>query len=95
MSGPSAPRGPVQVFFGVLLIIVGLLMVVFCGGCALLFGAMFIADTGGGPGNVAQALLLPLILGGIPALAGAVLVWVGWRLVRPPKRPTSVAKTFE
>jgi hypothetical protein len=38
---------------------------------------------------------LTLVIGGLPAAGGAVLVWAGWRTLHPIKTPRTVAKTFE
>jgi hypothetical protein len=96
---PPSPR-PEAAFFAWMLIVIGALLVVLCGGCtlALWVGGIFMVisphTAAMGPGLIA-AFFTTLLIGGLPAAGGAVLVWAGRRRLQPIKTPRTVAKTFE
>lgn len=80
--------GPVQRFFGAALIGVGFLMMVLCGGCGALFFIGFLISglTSSNPEDL-SFLIMPIVLGGVPALVGFGL-FAGGRALR---RPASAA----
>jgi hypothetical protein len=73
--------------------------VVLCGGCTLtlwIAGLFSLPGAGGGAlGAAISMFVLTLVIGGLPAAGGAVLVWAGWRTLHPLKTPRTVAKSFE
>jgi hypothetical protein len=68
----------VRRFFGITLIVVGVLIAVTTGGCALVFG---LSELFAGPSDLG---LLPiiLVLGVVPCIVGVAIAWLGVRLVR-------------
>ncbi len=87
-------------FGGWLLIVIGGLLVVLCGGCTLVFwgvGLVGLIQTPNGEalGAMIGLLFMTGLIGGVPAAGGAILVWAGWRALHPLKTPRTVAKTFE
>ncbi|WP_296598353.1 hypothetical protein [Phenylobacterium sp.] len=83
MSEPSA----VQRFFGAALIGVGVLMMLLCGGCGALFfvGFLFSGLTSSNSEDL-SFLIMPVVLGGVPALIGFGL-FAGGRALRRPTAP--------
>jgi hypothetical protein len=79
---------PVRRFFGAALIGVGALMMVLCGGCGALFFVGFVISglTSSNHEDVGLAIM-PVVLGGVPALIGFGLFAVGRALRRRPTRP--------
>jgi len=75
-------------FFGGALIVVGAMIMLLCGGCGAAFLVFFLAEalkaTNAG-GDLVGAILTPLLMGGIPAMAGLGLVVVGRALWRGPR----------
>ena len=95
-----APPAPQSRFVGWLLLVLGALMVVLCGGCTLTLWGVGIAGlrqdhSGAAWGAMVGLLVTTLLIGGLPTAAGAVLVWAGWRALRPARTPRTVAKDFE
>jgi hypothetical protein len=84
-------------FFGVMLIVVGLLLAALCGLCTLVVAGGSLAAPGdpqgyGGGGMVGIALLL----GGVPTLLGLGMIFAGVMLLRSGRKPPpDVPKTFE
>ncbi len=78
MSEPSS----VKTFFGLVLILVGGLWVLLAGGCTLVFlgGALF----QGSSSSSAEDALSLLSIGAVCIVPGAVMLWIGWRMVRAP-----------
>lgn len=71
----SESQSPVRAFFGAALIAAGVLIMLLCGGCGALFFVAFLISAFAHP-NDAGMLLMPLILGGLPAGAGfGLFVW--------------------
>jgi hypothetical protein len=71
----EAPKtDPVVGFFGAALIAVGFLMMLLCGGCGAVLFVVFVADGVMHPNDMTMALM-PIVLGGVPAL-------IGWGLFR-------------
>lgn len=73
-------------------------MAVLCGGCTLVSWFMSLDVAFGQPSaanavTVPLMLLIPAIIGGLPAAGGAVLVWAGWRIVHP-RSPKNIDQTF-
>ena len=84
MSEPS----PVQRFFGGLLIAVGILMMLLCGGCGALFfvGFLWSGLTSSNHEDISM-VVMPLVLGGVPAGIGLGLFIAGRSLARSPPGP--------
>ena len=83
-------------FFGVMLIVVGLLLAALCGLCTLVVAGTSLAAQSdpqgyGGGGMVGIALLL----GGVPTLLGLGMIFAGVMLLRSARKPPEVTKTFE
>jgi hypothetical protein len=94
VSTPSPPSAPPNVFLGWLLVALGGLIVLLCGGCTLGFWGTglyaFISDPSGASLGAVLSLFITVgVVGGLPAAAGAVTVWAGWKMVRPPKKPAA------
>jgi hypothetical protein len=92
-SGRRGP-GPVGWFFGCLLIAMGALMALLCGGCTAMFWVASLSNS-----DLASAgpmLVLSGVLGGIPALGGVGLIIAGWAILRPRRvpMPPQVDETF-
>jgi hypothetical protein len=81
MTEPGA-RDPVRAFFGHLLIAVGFLIMLLCGGCGAVFFLFYLVDAFSHPSNLAMTIF-PLVLGGVPGLIGLGLFVVGRSLRRP------------
>jgi hypothetical protein len=100
MTSPEPPPAQGQ-FIGWLLIAVGALMVLLCGGCTLVFWGVGVwtlieSPSAGGLGAMGLLFLMTGILGGLPAAGGGVLIWAGWRAVRPlQERGKNVGATFD
>jgi hypothetical protein len=102
MTSPEpAPRpGAEGRFGGWLLIVLGSLLVVLCGGCTLVMWGVGIAGTAHQPLGVAAGALISMfvvtgLVGGLPTAGGAILIWAGWRVLHPIRTPRSVAKDVE
>ena len=80
-SSGSQPR-PEASFIAWVLIVIGALLVLLCGGCTLTFWGVGL-------------FFMTLLIGGVPAAGGAVLIWAGWRTLHPLRTPRTTAKTFE
>ncbi|HEY3798738.1 MAG TPA: hypothetical protein VGL58_10330 [Caulobacteraceae bacterium] len=95
---PRATVSPGAKVVGWLMLVVGALMTLLCGACTL---TMLVAGLGsGGRSEAGLGVVIAgmgLVIGGVPTLGGLVLIWAGWRILRPPPTPTprSVSKTFE
>ena len=85
MTEPNPVRG----FFAAMLIGVGLLMMILCGGCgALFFAGFLIGSMTSSNHEDLVMLILPLLLGGLPALVGFGLFAGGRSLgKKPPAGP--------
>ncbi len=86
MTMPQPPPSPLTQFFGVMLIIAGILIALLCGLCTLVVLGLGLSGPGSGRGIVGVAL----ILGGVPTVVGGLLVWAGIAVLRsgrerPPK----------
>jgi hypothetical protein len=99
---PQAPRrpSPEARFGGWLLIVIGGLLVLLCGGCTLtLWGVGLVGlkqdASAAAWGSIMGLFVTTLLIGGVPTAGGAILVWAGFRVLRPIKAPKAVAKTFE
>jgi len=85
----SDPRpDAVQRFFGAGLLAVGVLMIVLCGGCGAVFLLYFLFHGVAHPNDM-PLTLIPLVVGGVPALIGFGLFAAGRALRRAPKPPPS------
>lgn len=85
-QGPYSTVGSVRRFFGAALIAVGGLMMVLCGGCGALIFALYFVDAFAHP-NDAPMMLIPVVVGGVPALVGFGLFVCGRALRRPAAPP--------
>ncbi|HWF77411.1 MAG TPA: hypothetical protein VN694_09565 [Caulobacteraceae bacterium] len=96
---PPQPR-PEGRFGGWLLVVIGALMVVLCGGCTLTFWGVGVVGlmqdhSGAAWGAMVGLFLMTSLIGGLPTAGGAILLWAGWRVLHPIKTPRTVAKDFE
>jgi len=90
LPSPEPPPRVVaaSLFFGWLLLALGDLMVLLCGGCTLTF---LVGLSGGriGSGDVLMILISVVfvgLIGGVPTACGGLLVWTGWRILHPAGR---------
>lgn len=85
-NDPRPEAGPVQRFFGAALIGVGFLMMLLCGGCGALFFVVFLWN-GLFSSNKEDLsmVIMPMVLGGVPALVGFGLFAAGRTLRRTPR----------
>jgi hypothetical protein len=103
MTGAPPPARPDvgSRLVGWLLIALGGLMVLLCGGCTLIMwgvGVFAMIDQPGAEAASAAAGMFTMsaVIGGVPTAAGAVLVWAGYRILRPKgSSAKATAKTFE
>lgn len=79
---------PVKQFLGVALLAIGLLMMVLCGGCGGFFLLMFLFQGLSHPNDLPMAMI-PVIVGGVPALVGVALFYWGRGVLRSLKPPPS------
>ena len=79
---------PVARFFGGALVAVGVLMMLLCGGCGVLFFLAFLWSglTSSNHDDVTM-VVLPIVLGGLPAGIGLGLFIVGRAVRRGPRPP--------
>jgi hypothetical protein len=82
----QGPEPSVGRFFGGALITMGFLMMLLCGGCGAVFLVLFVISglASSNPEDLAMAII-PIAVGGLPALVGFGLYLVGRRL-RPPAK---------
>ncbi|MDB5469656.1 MAG: hypothetical protein JWR84_1216 [Caulobacter sp.] len=73
--------GPVRQFWGRALATVGILWMVLCGGCTLVFSVQMLGS-GGGQGFLGW-LLLCVVVGAICAVPGLVFLLLGRFVLRP------------
>ncbi|MGH6909147.1 MAG: hypothetical protein ACREE0_16980 [Phenylobacterium sp.] len=84
----DADSDPVRSFFGAALIAVGFLMMLLCGGCgALFFIAFLIGGIASSNHEDISMVIMPIVLGGVPALVGFGLFVAGRALRRPASDP--------
>lgn len=78
---------PVARFFGGALVAVGALMMLLCGGCGVLFflGFLWSGLTSSNHEDVSM-VIIPIFVGGLPAVIGLGLFIVGRALRRGPSR---------
>ena len=101
MTAPQPPQpSPGSSFFGWLLIVVGALLVLLCGGCTLTMWGVGITGllqehSAAAWGAMVGLFFTTLLIGGLPAAGGAILIWAGWRTLHPIRTPKDAAKTFE
>ena len=77
-------------FFGATLVAMGLLMMLLCRGCGALFfiGFLIRGLTSSNHEDVGM-VIMPIILGGVPAGLGWLLFWAGRGLRKPPTAASS------
>jgi hypothetical protein len=79
-------------FFGGLLIICGMLMVLLCGLCTLaVIGASVATPATHDPQSYGGGAMIPvaLLFGGVPTVFGGLVVWAGVAIFRGPRKPRS------
>jgi len=82
---PDLVRG----FFRFALITVGVLMMLLCGGCgALFFIGFLVSGMASSNHEDISMVIMPIVLGGLPALVGFGLFMAGRALRRPTPGPT-------
>ena len=79
-------------FWGNFFMALGGGIAVLCGGCAVIFEIMALTQPSSGGGENFLTPVLPPIIGGIPALIGVGLFFLGRKIKRSPAKPTSGAK---
>ena len=87
LSAPETPTKPPLRAGGVILILLGLILLVFPGGCSLLFTIAAIAEkisSGGNNYGFIEIALVMSAIGFAVAAFGFWLIRVGLRLRRPP-----------
>jgi len=98
MIEPARPDATTR-FFGGLLIAVGAVFFALCGLCTLGFAGFSIISAFTEPNALGAGfglLLTALLLGGVPALGGFILMRVGWGMYRGPAHPPRDAgKVFD
>lgn len=82
----EARPDPVQRFFGAALIAIGVLMMVLCGGCGAIIFLFYVFDGLAHPNDMSMAII-PIFVGGVPALIGLGLFAGGRALRGGPKPP--------
>ena len=81
----SEPQSPVGCFFGAALIAIGLLMMFLCGGCgALFFIGFLVSGMASSNHEDISMVIMPIVLGGVPALIGFGLFMAGKTLRKAP-----------
>ena len=89
----SEPESPVRGFFGAALIAIGFLMMLLCGGCgALFFAGFLISGMASSNHEDISMVIMPIVLGGVPALVGFGLFAAG-RSLRPSRKPPETGPT--
>ena len=87
----SEPRpDPVQRFFGAALVAIGVLMMVLCGGCGAVIFLFYVLEGLSHPNDMSMAVI-PIFVGGVPALIGFGIFAGGRALRRGPRPPPSSA----
>jgi hypothetical protein len=85
------PPNPLAQFFGVMLIIGGVLMAALCGLCTLVVIGISLSTPGDSEGFGGGGMLgVALIIGGIPTVVGGLLVWAGIAVLRSGRRRAKV-----
>jgi hypothetical protein len=82
-------------FFGVMLIVVGLLLAALCGLCTLVVAGTSLAALGDPRGYGGGMVGIALLLGGVPTLLGLGMIFAGVTLLRSARKPPEVTKTSE
>jgi hypothetical protein len=97
MTMPQPPPNPLTQFFGVMLIIVGVLMAALCGLCTLVIIGVSLAGPGDPHGYDRGMVGVALVIGGIPAVVGGLLVWAGIAVLRSGRNRRAKVKldTFD
>ena len=96
MTDPAPRREPRQPLdgLGMALVAIGALTVTLCGGCtgffwiAALWDMAFGSTSSRNSGLDVVFLVIPAVLGGVPTVGGALMLWIGWRR-RTPRPPPS------
>jgi hypothetical protein len=90
-AGRQGP-GAAGWFFGCLLIAMGALMALLCGGCTVLIWVSSLSTND--VSSAASMLVISGLLGGVPALGGVGLIIAGWAILHPRRPPPRVDETF-
>ncbi|MGA0599499.1 hypothetical protein ACO2Q3_02195 [Caulobacter sp. KR2-114] len=97
-SPPSSPDGNgAGRFFGVLMIVAGVLIAALSGLCTVVFGLVVAGEAGrGAGGQLAGMVVVMAIFGGIPFAFGVAAILIGRFLYRSSRRPPPPApSTFD
>ena len=84
----NEPESSVARFFGGALVAMGFLMMLLCGGCGAVFLVLFLISglTSSNHEDISM-VILPIVLGGVPAIVGFGLFAAGRAIRRPPSEP--------
>jgi hypothetical protein len=76
-------------FFGLLLLIAGVLVALLCGLCTLVVIGVSLAAPVSHPQNYGGGAMIPvaLVFGGLPTAVGAGMIWAGVALIRAGRKP--------
>jgi hypothetical protein len=82
-------------FFGLLLLIAGVLVALLCGLCTLVVIGVSLAAPVTHGQNYGGGAMIPvaLVFGGLPTAVGAGMIWAGVALIRAGRKPPSSPPT--
>lgn len=94
MSPPDVrEHQAIRRFWGALMMAVGALIATLCGGCALVVATSFVFS------STIQSqwpfLLVPALVGGLPAVGGVVVFQQGLKRFQDPRPERNTAETFD
>lgn len=93
---PVNPEGnPAGRFFGMLMMVAGVLIAGLSGLCTMVFGVAMTGEAGHNAGAVGGLLVVMLIFGGIPFGFGILAVFIGRFLYRSSRKATPRVSTFD
>lgn len=79
---PRYELSPAGRFAAWTLVAAGALIAALCGGCGMVFAVGYLANGGASDPAV---LIVPGLMGGLPAAGGVFLLRAGWRRLHPAK----------
>jgi hypothetical protein len=93
---PANPDGnPAGRFFGVLMMVAGVLIAGLSGLCTTVFGVAMTSEAGHNPREVGGLVVVMAIFGGIPFGFGVLAFFIGRFLYRSGRRPKPPLSTFD
>jgi alkylhydroperoxidase/carboxymuconolactone decarboxylase family protein YurZ len=97
MTMPEPSPSRIAQFFGVMLIVVGLLMALLCGLCTLVIVGISLSNTVSVQAASNGMIGVAVVIGGIPAVMGGLLVWAGVSVLRSGRKRRAKVKldTFD